>query len=315
MEYVKCNLCGRNDTKVRYVFLNDRFGKWKKRNEASLKFMSLLKDKNPNIPKFFYFVQCDGCGLIYQNPRFDFNELRMIAYPPEMFIKGKERKIIRGTKVRERYKWLREIKQIEKFSNKGKILDIGCANGIFLYYCEKNGWEPYGIEQSEIAVNYATKELDLNVKQGTLEDVKYPDDFFDVVTMFDVIEHLPDPKKTLQKIHKILKPNGLLIVMTINVGSLNARVAGKYWTHIHPLGHYYYFSRKTLSKVLEITGFKPFKVEYHVKGYRDMLSFAKRTFFDLIYFSFIFREKLPFVWHELGDRMVFYAKNIEDKAK
>ena len=110
---------------------------------------------------------------------------------------------------------------------KGTLLDIGCAAGFLLDEARKDGWDVYGVELSEWAVKHAREKMGLkNVCQGTLTEAQFPANFFDVVVMTDVIEHLIDPKTTLDGIRLLLKPNGMMCCNTPDVNSLMSRILG-----------------------------------------------------------------------------------------
>ena len=105
------------------------------------------------------------------------------------------------------------LKYLKKINKKGRILDVGCATGFLLDQARKQGWEVYGVELSAWAVDYAKNKLQLpNITQGSLKDANYPDNFFDVVVLKDVIEHLTDPKETLEQIRHVLKPAGIIVL-------------------------------------------------------------------------------------------------------
>jgi len=152
------------------------------------------------------------------------------------------------------------LKNIERFGEKGRLLDIGCAFGRFLLAAKGLGWTPYGVELSKHAAAHA-KKIGLNVKQGTLIDAKFKKDNFDCITMFDVIEHLQNPLSVLEEARRILKKDGLIVIETADVSSLSARIRKDKWTYFL-LGHLCYFSRKTLRAMLKKAGFRKVK-EYH----------------------------------------------------
>lgn len=117
-------------------------------------------------------------------------------------------------------KWLEPYLEFIKSLgySSGKILDIGCAYGFFLKICEKGSWETWGIDISEHAIWEAKKYCNakLEVLDVNTEKLPYPDNFFDVVTMFDVIEHVHTPENCIKEIYRVLKPNGLLYMITPN---------------------------------------------------------------------------------------------------
>ncbi|MFA6365064.1 MAG: class I SAM-dependent methyltransferase [Candidatus Paceibacterota bacterium] len=145
------------------------------------------------------------------------------------------------------------LDEIEKLMpTRGKLFDIGAATGTFLEAASRRGWQVSGVEISDYAASKA-REKNLNVQTGLLENLEFKEAPFDVITMWDVLEHLPNPESTLKSINKLMKPKGLIAINTPNAGSLFARVMGKYWHLIVPPEHLSYFSVANLTKLLEKT--------------------------------------------------------------
>lgn len=136
----------------------------------------------------------------------------------------------------------------------GRLLEIGCACGFLLVAARERGFTVRGIEMSAWASQYARDTYGLDVHTGTLEAASLPAESVDVVVMADVIEHLFDPRASLREIRRILAPGGRLLLLTPDIGSLLARLAGPRWWGLLD-DHYYYFSRQTLRQLLEQEGF------------------------------------------------------------
>jgi len=137
-----------------------------------------------------------------------------------------------------------------------RLLDVGCSCGFLLKVArDKFGFEVYGVEPSTWAVDYALNNFGLQVRQGYIEESDFQKDSFDAIVMADVIEHLEDPTRSLLHIYEILKPAGHLLILTPDIGSLMARLAGRYWWGLLD-EHNFYFSRKTLNVLLERCGFE-----------------------------------------------------------
>jgi 2-polyprenyl-3-methyl-5-hydroxy-6-metoxy-1,4-benzoquinol methylase len=146
------------------------------------------------------------------------------------------------------------------------MLDVGCAAGYFLNAARLH-FDPVGIEPSRKAADFARSQLKLNVQQGALAEAAFADNSFDVVTLSDVIEHLPDPAAELREIHRITRPGGLLYVMTPNIASLAARLLGSKWWGLRP-AHVYYFSPATLSDMVRKAGFDVVSVKTYGRVFR-----------------------------------------------
>jgi len=136
----------------------------------------------------------------------------------------------------------------------GQLLELGCACGFLLVAARERGFAVQGIEPSTWAAAHARAAYGLDVKSGSLETVAIPSASCDVAVMADVIEHLADPRQTVRQIGRILRPGGRLLILTPDVGSLVARLAGPRWWGLLD-DHYFYFSRQTLRRLLESEGF------------------------------------------------------------
>lgn len=148
------------------------------------------------------------------------------------------------------------LNKIEQFtSKKGKLLDIGAATGFFMQLASERGWESNGIEVSEYAVSVAHKK-DLDIISGTLESANFNSAGFDVVTLWDVVEHLTDPVGSIRIVNNILKQEGIVVINTPDSTSFIAKFLGKRWHLLVPPEHLFYFNYKSLSELLESNGFE-----------------------------------------------------------
>lgn len=142
----------------------------------------------------------------------------------------------------------------------GRLMDIGAATGFFVALANGRGWEASGIEISEYAAGLA-RSRGLDVKTGTLDGfAAFPAGSFDLVTMWDVIEHMPDPSKDLARAWDLLKKGGLLAINTPDSGSLYARIMGSRWHLLVPPEHIWYFNRKSLKSLLDENGFEALEI-------------------------------------------------------
>ncbi|MCK9518538.1 MAG: class I SAM-dependent methyltransferase [Dehalococcoidia bacterium] len=152
----------------------------------------------------------------------------------------------------------RRLDTLERYTQeRGRLLDVGCALGFFADTARHRGWQAEGIDISHHAVEYATEHLGLPARQGILRDAGYAPGSFDAVTMFDVIEHVTDPVAELQLVRTLLKPGGVVMLSTPDVGSLAARLTGPRWMGYKLAEeHLYYFDRKTITLALDHAGFE-----------------------------------------------------------
>jgi len=193
-------------------------------------------------------VKCLKCGLIYANPRMT-----------ESFVSGKYKNMIDEDYIKEevgRRKTARRIlRRIQKYTKgKGSLLEIGCAVGFLLDEAQKDGWQVQGVDVSQWAVDYAKEKFGLNVLLGNLKEVGLPQGHFDAIILSDTIEHINFPKEVLIKIRSLLSPQGVLYINTPNIDSLVSRVLRAKWWGLNQL-HLYYFTKNTLSQMLEAAGF------------------------------------------------------------
>lgn len=141
----------------------------------------------------------------------------------------------------------------------GRLLDIGAATGFFMHIVERHGWKTDGIEISSHAASLG-KNRGLSIGAGTIHQTTFLPQSFDVVTMWDVIEHVPDPASDIRKITALLKSGGILAINTPDSGSLFARIMGARWHLLVPPEHIYYFNRTSLRMLLEKNGFMVIEV-------------------------------------------------------
>lgn len=146
----------------------------------------------------------------------------------------------------KRLTFQRYLQNIKKYISSGRLLDIGCATGFFLVEAQKAGFEVYGLEVSPYALQVARKKFGTSrIYQGDFITINYPENFYDCITMFDVLEHFRDPFAVISKVKHILKPNGFLIITTPNTDSLWHTLMSKYWPH-YKLEHLVYFNKRSI---------------------------------------------------------------------
>ncbi len=204
-------------------------------------------------------VQCRRCGLRYLNPRL----------PPEKILAGysagSDENFISQASAREKT-FERCLEAIEKVNpSRGRILDVGTAGGSFLQTAKKRGWEVSGCEPNRWLCDWARDHYGLSIHPGTLSDL--PDSLkgsFDVVTFWDVLEHVSDPKSTLRECSLFLKPSGILAINYPDIGSWISRGMGRRWVFLLSV-HLTYFSRNTLDRLLRETGFTPLRWQPHIQ--------------------------------------------------
>ena len=193
-------------------------------------------------------VRCCACNVIYKNPFPDSKTLK----------EGYEESIDEEylTLLPERRRTFESIMDVvEQHARKGRILDVGCAEGTLLDIAQKRGWEVSGVEPNKHLVTWAKKQYGLKILQGSLSNKALRKSSYDVITLLDVIEHVPEPERFLRRCYELLAPGGLLFISTPDFGSVWSRVMRRHWFYILSI-HVFYFTQQTLSALLLRAGFE-----------------------------------------------------------
>lgn len=208
-------------------------------------------------------VQCRGCGLIYRNPRPTAKDLASAYVQDSMDFLGEER--VGGRRSQQFRRFL------DSFPDRpGHLLDVGCGSGFFLKMAQERGWHVVGVDPDAQAVAYAKAHHQVNAVCSDIRDLSFPEGSFDLVTLWNVLDHTPDPVDVLTRVHRLLKEKGYLFIRTPNAAwqYTSFRVA----KFLRPLGweklfdrhpyslfifHLTNFSRTTLRLLLDHSGFIP----------------------------------------------------------
>lgn len=238
-----CELCGENSLQLLYPF-ND-----------------------------FNIVRCKQCGLVKASFPVNKNDLRKM-YNSSYYDERKEyffENCVTSHNIDEENSNIQDFRKglslIEKYKTGGKLLDVGCALGVFLRLAKERGWETCGIDISSYASMYARQNFGIDVHTGELRDVQFADKTFDVITLWDVFEHFTNPAEQLFEIHRILKDDGIILINTPNEAGLLRVIAhfifrlscGKIDYPVRKLYHKFhiwYFTPNTFLALLDKTGFK-----------------------------------------------------------
>jgi len=221
-EWVACNLCG-----------STRTAPWAQVGAATV-------------------VRCRECGLVYTNPRPVIDVLTH-AYEEDYAALHQDEKLLQ----QRRASYRREVAEILRRARGGRLLDVGCGTGEFLTLL-RDHFELHGVDVSASYVRYGREQLGLhNLRHGQLSQVAYPADYFDVVQMRGVVQHLPDPLGEVREACRVTRPGGLLVVSaTPNIASLCARLYRDRFRLLAPDQMLYDFSPRTLRALLAKAGFR-----------------------------------------------------------
>jgi ubiquinone/menaquinone biosynthesis C-methylase UbiE len=211
--------------------------------------------------KPFELIHCANCAIMYTHPHLDVEAVAPYyasgywyyvaqdIHPIMAFIKKMEQQFIFA-----QVRWeTRIIKQW--LPSNAKLLDVGCSTGVILQVLDRAGFDVYGVEVSEEATIQAQAIFGDKIRQGTIEDSQFSGNYFDGVTFIHVLEHVQNPKTTLQETHRIMKPGGMLLIEVPNVESLGFHLFGLRWMGLQMPRHLYHFSDQSLTTLLEECGF------------------------------------------------------------
>lgn len=249
LEHVACNLCGADDAAT---VSEARYPEGRQRDLVRTFRASgdeLLIDR---------LVECRRCGLRYVNPR-PAGTAVVAAYAA-----GDDPAYVSQVEARERT-FAAAVAHIESLTQaRGRVLDIGTAAGAFLAAARGRGWEVDGCEPNRWLADWGSRHYGLRIRSGELFDQDFVPQSFDVVTLWDVIEHTPDPSRVVRHVAGLLRPGGLLIVNYPDIGSWIARFLGRRWPFLTSV-HLYYFTRTTMTRFLERHGFDVVEVRPHIQ--------------------------------------------------
>ena len=225
----------------------------------------------------FTFDKCNDCSFVFVNPRP--SEKDLMPFYNENFFKGKVKFPERWTKnycegiTSYIGRSKKTLKKIGHYKKSGKLLDIGCGLGYLIEQAGKEGWEAMGLEISDYAVKVCLDKK-LEVLKGQVEKLGSFSSSFDVIVAQDVLEHVFSPENFLNRINKLLKNNGLLVLEVPNNSSLRANLLGKEWREYIPPVHLNFFDKNNLSQILENHGFEIKKIYSEISitiGLRETL--------------------------------------------
>jgi SAM-dependent methyltransferase len=143
----------------------------------------------------------------------------------------------------------------------GALLDLGCSSGSFLEFMRSESWKLYGIEMSAEGARTAEARSGAKVFVGDILDAPFPPASFDLITCFDVLEHLYEPRRVMAKVGEWLKPGGVFYVLVPNIDSAEAQVFGTYWHGLELPRHLFHYSPASLKFLAESAGLREVSLE------------------------------------------------------
>ena len=247
LEHVPCLLCGADDFEVLYEAQYE--------NAKDLDLVQKFRASGDEL-LIDQLVRCRRCGFQYVNPRLR-GDLIFGSYA-----QGEDPTYVSQVEARERT-FDDALDHIEAAAGrKGRLLDIGTAAGAFVAAAARRGWDAEGCEPNKWLAEWGAAHYGIRIRQGSAFEQPYEPGTFDVVTLWDVIEHTLNPREMLERCASLVKPGGLLVVNYPDIDSWIARALGRRWLFLTSV-HLYYFDRHTIRRMLESTGFEVVAVRPH----------------------------------------------------
>jgi len=290
MEY--CPLCDSKNLEL-----------WKKGKIESVG-VEEFKITDHQYGKHWDLLRCRDCEFIFSDPfpPVEISKIYERIVDPE-YVEEEEG---RGGNFRSILKTLDRI-----LKDKGSFLDVGSATGIMMNLAKKDGWDVYGVELSKWAVDEAKRRYGIEIIQGDFLDVELTENFFKVVCLIDIIEHVSNPKDVIGKVWRILERGGVAVLVTPDIKSFTAKVMGEKWWHFRP-AHIGFFSKKPLFHLLRSKGFEIVKLKrykwrfslYYIASRIKLLNkIANSRFLKPIF------KRIPIIL-PLMDSLEVYARKI-----
>ncbi len=201
--------------------------------------------------------RCRRCGLILQNPQ-PVTEDVLERYDGEYFGYETENEeaflslMLLGLKDARFFDWGEQER--EAHGGDGSFLDVGCATGRLAAWLNDRGWDARGVEVCREAAEWGSRNYDVPIYPGTIEDAAFPDESFRFVHSSHVIEHLNRPDTFMSEVYRVLKPGGRFICITPNCSGFQARLFAGRWRSVIA-DHLFLFSKKTLKRLAVKSGF------------------------------------------------------------
>lgn len=247
----------------------------------SSQFLSFLSCKDYTVSReTFQIVECNSCHFKFTNPRPEEQNLGAY-YKSETYISHSNTSkgfVNSAYQTVRKYTLLKKLQLISRYYKTGKILDIGCGTGEFLNICKNAKWEVLGIEPDADARKKSIEKYGLDVREE-LEIKSLKNEEFDVISMWHVLEHVPNLNDRIEDLKRLIKPNGMIIVAVPNLTSLDAKIYKEHWAAYDLPRHLYHFSPKDIEAVFKNHGLTVFKILPMVfdSFYVSMLSEKYRT--------------------------------------
>ncbi|MFP4845196.1 class I SAM-dependent methyltransferase [Winogradskyella sp. PE311] len=287
-----CNVCGSSNYKKKFEFSYT----------SNYVLEKLDIEESPNT----YIMICIDCGHNYAYPQLHHSLLAKYyeVLNSEFFDLDKLPKT--DVLFKEHAK-VRNL--VEQNTTNGNILEVGSGYGFLVNGFDTKKWNKYAVEPSPHASRYLRENSKVNIQNTTFENAIFKDNYFDVIVLFDVIEHIQNPQFFFNRIKEILKPDGYVYIGTGNIESLNAKIAQKHWAYFGSWEHISFFTKKSIKFLLSSNDMKlvkivkrPYKIGFH--NYSSFFKNIVKCFLKLF-------SSEPRVNVLTNDHVTIIAKKIE----
>jgi 2-polyprenyl-3-methyl-5-hydroxy-6-metoxy-1,4-benzoquinol methylase len=261
----------------------------------------VCRSDNNRIQGFFidgrYLYRCDSCGTEFQHPQLDDAELEKL-YSQDYYRSWGLHEGNGDSEVQKVKSSTFDacLDRIQEYKKNGRILDIGCATGYFLERAQHRGFIPYGVEFSQFSSDIAKGKFGADqIHRGMIEDCPFEPGSFDVVVMIDLLEHVRNPVAALAAAKKLLRDDGIAVIVTPDTRSLTHALMGTKWVH-YKSEHFFYFNKRAIDVVARQSGFELCRYEASKKALNVRYiyhQFAVYRHFLLTPLSSVFHALLP----------------------
>lgn len=247
LEDAPCDLCGSTEVDVLRAAVPEQHAP----RDSERAFSA-----SSSAPLAHRLVRCRVCRLVYVSPRLPARGIL------EAYGEGEDHVFVGQSQARERT-FETALERMESLTGgAGRVFDVGTANGSFLAVARRRGWSVDGCDPNPWLAHWAARHYDLAIRTGTLETLDLPEEPYDAVTFWDVIEHVPSPSAEITRAATLLKPGGALFLTYPDVSSATARLLGRHWPLFRAM-HLFYFSKATMSRMLREAGFVIVAMQAH----------------------------------------------------
>jgi 2-polyprenyl-3-methyl-5-hydroxy-6-metoxy-1,4-benzoquinol methylase len=233
-------------------------------NASTLPVMTGTDNLFETTSQTFKLQACYSCYCFFLNPMPDAEEIASF-YPKEYWWKGSRssslkrfESIYRRFVLRDHVSFIKKAaRNIEPRPAEIKLLDVGCGTGALIGVLKDQGFRVLGLDFSAEASKVAAVEHGVKVIVGSLEQAKFADASFDMITLFHVLEHVTDPHEMMAQVHRLLTPGGRIVLQVPNIDSWQRKIFGPYWYGLDIPRHVINYSPSAMFKLLRTAGFEP----------------------------------------------------------